>query len=215
MKTWLPMIALCLAAACRGSAPIAGGGPAQGIAAVLIGGRILLPGGEAPSGEITINLEDESAQGEIYRLRVLPRQARLYQVEPGSYRLSPTRSLFGAPEATLEVRVAGRSFRAPFPRELLRESSVSVKPKRIVALGVLEARLSGSPPGEATSLSVSLDNGIEARRRLVETAIHNMMDPSVPSAERERAISWTKALDQSLQDLLTESQRAPLYKLSP
>ena len=138
----------------------------------------------------------------------------LYQVEPGSYRLSPTRTFFGSPNDMLEVRVAGRVFRTPFPRELLRGASVSVRPKRVVALGVLQARLTKAP-GQEPSLSVSLDDSIEARRRLIETIIHNMMDTTVPVAERESAISWTKALDQGLQDLLTESQRGPLYKLSP
>jgi len=216
MRTALPLLALCLiSSACRGTAPALNGTPERGISAVIIGGRFVIPAGEARSAQMAVNLEGEGADGETYRLRILPKRPMLYQIEPGSYRLSPTRTMFGTPQAELKVVIQGRSYRARVPREILRQSAVSVKPRRIVALGVIEAKLSAAAPGQQPTLAISFDDSITTRRRLVETVIHNMMDSSVPADERESAIAWTRALDLSLQELSSTSERAPLYKLSP
>jgi hypothetical protein len=217
MKAALPAVFACLlAAACRGEAPIVNSGPSLGISAVIAGARVILPGGgEATAGEIDVNLESEDAEGEVYRLRLRPGRPQLLQIEPGSYRLSPVRSFFGSPRGELRVKTGSQALRAPFPRELRRESAVSVKSKRIVSLGIVVARVERALPGQEPSVSVSLDDSIQTRRHIVETVIHGMMEPDVPAAERESAIAWTNGLDRCLQDLLTQTQRAPLYKLAP
>lgn len=203
----------CLA--CRGTAPGVNGRPEDGVASVIIAGKIILPDGEAKSGGITINLEGDGEGADSYRLKVLPRQAQLFQVEPGTYRLSPTRSLLGTHQASLKIRIEGRTYRVPFPREILRANAVTIKPRKIAALGVLEARLSKALPGRPARIDLRLDDSVDARRNLVEGLIRSMMDPDVSVEKRENAISWIRALDQSLLDLLSESERKPLYKLAP
>lgn len=203
-----------LAAACRGTSPAIGHNAERGMASVLIGTRIVLPTGETRSGRAWLNLEGEGAHadGEVYRLALVPGLPMLYQIEPDNYHLEPTRSIFGSQQDTLKVAIGDDSYRIPFPRDVLRKAAIPVKPGKIVSLGILEVRLAAALPGREPSINVWLDDTVPARRRLVEQAIHEMMDPEAPFAYRENAISWMKALDMTLVDLTSESQQAPLYK---
>lgn len=211
----MPAALFCLvAAACRGAVPTVNGRPEAGISSVIIGSRIILPAGETRHGKMTVNLEDDDGT-EVYRLPLLPQQALFYQVEPGTYHLSPTRSFFGGHQAMLKVSIEGRTYKVPFPRDILRRPPVTVKPRKAVSLGVLEVKLSKALPGREARLEVRLDGSVETRRRLVQDLVRSMMDPAVPVQERESAIAWTRALDQTLLDLLSENERKPLYKLSP
>jgi hypothetical protein len=217
MKNTLALIAAALAlAGCAGTTPAANSMPGQGMSAVIVAGRFILPTGETRSGSMVLNFEGEGGrQAEIYRLNLLPGEASLYQVEPGVYHINPTRNLFGYHRPGVKVQIEGRVYEAPFPKELLRKSSIEVKSKKIVALGVVEARVSSALPGQQPSLRVRIDDSVNARRQLVSQVIHNMMDPNVPAQTRESAIAWSRALESSLMDLLSESERAPLYKRAP
>ena len=211
------LLAVLLLAGCRGTVPAKNGKPEQGIAAVLIGGRIILPTGEIQDGSLFINLEGEGGrEAEVYRLPVPPQQAVLYQVEPGNYRLAPTRSIFGRHQASLKIIANGRRLSAPFPREVLRKPKIPIRPTRIVSLGVLEAQVMAPrrPSGEP-AVRVRLDDSIETRRRLVERTIRDMMNPEADRDIRDSAVSWTRALENSLSELLAETQRSPLFKPSP
>ena len=42
-----------------------------------------------------------------------------------------------------------------------------------------------------------------------------MMDPSVHAEDRESAIAWSRALQNALMDLVSETERAPLFKGAP
>lgn len=201
-------------AGCRGTIPELHGTPEAGISSVVIGGRIVLPTGETSSGRLHLNLEMEGGgrEAEVYRLPVVPQRSLLYQVEPGVYRLAPTRNLLGFHQARLKVRIEGHTYRVPFPKEILRKPVVDIKPAKIVSLGVLEARVTSTGPGKPPLVRVRLDDSVEARRLIVQDLIRNMMDPRASRDLRESAISWTRALDQTLNELLSERQRIPLYK---
>lgn len=210
-----PALAACvLSAACMGSSPAIGHNPERGLASVLIGARLALPSGQTRSGQVWINLEGEGnrGDGEIYRLAADPGLPMLYQVEPDAYRLSPTRSIFGKPQAALKARIEDRTYYAPFPRDILRKAAIDIKPSKIVSLGILEVRLTSSMPGRAPTIKASLDDSVAARRKLVEDAIRAITDPTAPVAYRENAIDWSKALDMTLIGLASESEAAPLYK---
>lgn len=217
MKGALGLAVLILSAAgCRGTVPRASGGPEQGISSVVIGGRIQGPSGQALPGRLVINFESEGGrQAQVYRLPVKPGEVLLYQIEPGIYHLAPTRSLLGGHQPFLSVRIAGRAYPVAFPRELLRKPAVGVRPRKIVALGVLEARWTPELPGRKTELKVALDDSLAARRGLVESLVSDMMNPSAPQRLRDNLVAWTHALDQALVDLSSEAERAPLFKPSP
>lgn len=205
-----------LVAGCSGTTPTLRGVPEQGIAAVLIGGRFLAPSGETLSGELSLNLEGEGGRrAEVYRLAVRPGQNLLYQIEPGLYRLGPTRSLLGRPQAQLEVRIEGGLYRIPFPRDILRTPALDVKPKKIVPIGIVEVRLEPPLPGRPPSVKVRLDDSAQTRRRIVQDVIREMMDPAAPAKTRESAVAWSRALQNSLLELLSEDERPPLYKAAP
>lgn len=211
-----PALGALLLCSCRGTVPNVDGNPEEGISSIVIGGRIVTSSGETASGKMWINFEtDGGEQAQIYRLPVRPQQALLYQVEPGVYHIAPTRNLFGFAQPTLTVKALGRTFRVPFPRDLLRKSDIEVKPTKIVPLGILEAVVETPLPGRPATMRMRLDDSMEARRDLLQSLIHAMMDPNAPTSVRMSAISWTRALDQSLVDVLAEPQRAPLYKAAP
>lgn len=214
MRRFLTALAVSSAlAGCAGTNPEINGLPEQGMSAVIIGGRFLLPTGETRKGTTYLNLEGEGGrQAEVYRLRLFPRQSLLYHVEPGVYRISPTRSIFGFHRKTMKVKIDGVSYQMPFPREILRKSSIDIKPKKIVALGVLEAKVSAALPGQHPLLRVRLDDSIDARRQLVQDVIHQMMDPAASLETRESAIAWSRALENSLMELVAESERSPTFK---
>lgn len=209
-------ILACLAAgfgACRGSVPPREGRPEPGKSAVLIGGRLILPSGQSYTGSLAINLEGEGTRlVETYRLPVSLKRTLLYQIEPGLYRLRPTRSIWGGHQPELRVEIEGVEYRVPFPREIMRKDAIEVKHGKAVAIGVLEARLSPALPGQESSVKVRLDDSVEARRDMVEKLIREMMDPQTPTAVREHAISWSRALERALIELAAETERPKLYK---
>lgn len=202
-----------LLAGCAGRVPPAGGVPIPGMAGVLIGGRFILPTGETRNGRMYVNLEGEGGRlAENYRIPINAKESALYQLEPGMYRVTPTRNTFGFYGKTVKVRIEGRTYTAPFPRELLRLGAVDAKPRKILTLGVLEAKLDAALPGQRPILRLRLDDSITARRNLVQEVIREMMDPNASLETREAAIAWSRALENNLMDLLSESERHPLYK---
>ena len=150
--------AAALASGCSGTVPKLRGAPEQGVSAVLVGGRFVLPTGETGTGRLSVNFEGEGGRrAEVYRLPIRPRETLLYQVEPGLYRLSPTRGLFGFHQATLKVRVEDATYRLPFPRDILRKQAYDIKPKKIIAIGVFEAMVQPALPGQRPTIKVRLE----------------------------------------------------------
>ncbi len=215
MKGW-GLAGLAALAACRGTAPRPEHTPEHRFAAVVMGGRIILQTGEAQRGEVAINLEGEGGrQAMNYRLAVPAGRAALYPVEPGIYRLTPTRSLLGGHQDHMPLWVESDSYRAPFPRDILRKRPFEIRPKRITALGILEARLTLDPRTRQPRATVRLDESVEARRRVVQELIQSMMSPATPAEERKLTIGWSQALDTALSEIIAETQRAPLFKPAP
>jgi hypothetical protein len=206
------LAAILVLSACRGTVPDRDAPPEQAISAILIGGRMLLPSGETRQGSTNINFETEGgSQAEVYRLPVSGGEDFLYLIEPGTYRLYPTRSIFGFYQANMSVRIEGRTYKLPFPRDIQRLEPYVIKPSKILALGVLEAKVMPALPGHKPEIRVRLDDSIAARRKLVQDTIHEMMDPTRSLDTRESAISWSRGLQNSLQDILSEEDRRPLY----
>lgn len=208
--------AVAVLSACQGTVPERDAPPEQAISAVLIGSRFLLPSGQTYSGRTHINFESEGGRrAEVYRLPVTGGENFLYLVEPGVYRIAPTRSIFGFYQETMKVVVDGRTYRLPFPRDLLRQTPYTVKASKIMAMGILEARVMPALPGQRPQLRVRLDDSVEARRKVVQDTIHDMMDPRLSSDTRESAISWVRALQNSLMEILSEEEKRTLYKPAP
>ena len=114
----------------------------------------------------------------------------------------------------LTVKLEGSTYKVPFPRTSC-ANRLRPQAQKIIAIGIVEAKLSTALPGQKAALRVRIDDSIDARRSLVQDLIHEMMDPSASLEVREGAISWSRALETSLMDLLSESQRSPLYKPAP
>jgi hypothetical protein len=204
-----------LGAGCSGSIPLRNGRPEQGIAAIILGARFITPAGETQSGVFHVNLEgQDSMRSETYRVPVLPHQTMLYQVEPDVYRFNVTRNWLGWPQPRLKVRIAGRTYRMPFPREVLRKPPLDIKGKKVFSVGVFEVKLQQALPSQAPKVTVNIDDSIPTRRQLVQDVIHQMMDTSIPVEERETAIAWSRALQNALLSILSEAEteRAPLFK---
>lgn len=198
--------------ACRGTVPRLNGAPEAGIAAVLVGCRVTLPTGETSSGSVALNLEGEQGNGETYRLPLTPGRPLLYLVEPGMYRLAPTRSIFGFHQENLKVVIEGRSYSVPFPRDILRKAAMDIRPSKVVAIGVLDVKLTRLQ-NRGTTVRVFLDDGPDARRALVQREIKMMMDLSAPAEDRSSAQAWTRGLTDQLTQIVTEVQRGPAYRL--
>jgi hypothetical protein len=115
----------------------------------------------------------------------------------------------------MRIVIEGRVYKVPFPRDILRKPAIDIKPTKIVALGVLDIKIDARMPGRPVTVKVVLDDSVETRRQLVQEKIRAMMDPSVPAVDRMNAIAWTKGLDQTLSQLLTEAQRPPAYRPAP
>jgi hypothetical protein len=214
ITTVLCAAVLFAVAACRGSAPLYYGESNLGFSAILLKARILLPSGETEDGRITMNLESEDGD-ERYRVSFLPGKTSLLRVEPGLYRLYPPRDLFGFPQTQVKVRIQNHTYTVPFPREILRMESFSVKPAKAAPLGILEARLIPMGLKERGKVVLRFDHGVATRRALVEDVIGKMMDPKTPQDVRESAISWTRALEQALVKIQGEEERQPTFKPSP
>lgn len=215
MKKALLLTAALTLAACRGTVPPRDVPPEQSIAAILIGGRMILPTGESRDASTVVNFESEGGEaGEVYRIPIKGGQNFLYLVEPGTYRILPTRSLIGYYQESMKVVIEGRTYRLPFPRELLRLDPYKVKSSKIVTLGVIEARVMPALPGRKPEIRVRLDDSVATRRAIVQDMIREMMDPTRPLDARASAISWSRALQNSLLDILSEQQKPLTYKLA-
>ena len=200
-------------AACRGTVPDRNAPPEQAISAILIGCKTLLPSGETRNSRVQINFESEGGrQAEIYRLPLSGGENYLYLVEPGLYRIAPTRSIFGSYQADMNVVIEGRGYRLPFPRDLLRQHAYEIRPGKIISLGVLEAQVMPALPGQKPGIRVRLDDSPQARRNVVQNAIRDMMDPRKSTEVRESALAWSRSLQINLMDLLAEEDQRQLYK---
>lgn len=202
---------LCTSAGCRGTYPAKNEDPSLGVSAILVRGRVLLPTGETQSGKLLLNLESE---GERYRVRFPPKETTLYIVEPGVYRLYPTRNIFGGPQDKLKIVVNGRSYRVAFPRDILRRDPIAIKPGKIASIGALEAKLVPNAGKPGFKIEVTLDDGIETRRQLVQDMISRMMDPDAAPSQRENAVTWTRALEQALVQIQGSNETKPAFKPS-
>ncbi|MBI5243890.1 MAG: hypothetical protein HY922_09460 [Elusimicrobia bacterium] len=209
---------ICLAAltcsGCRGTAPRYYGEATRGFSAVLVRSRILAPTGETNDGAAALNLESEDGD-ERYRLNLQPGQTSLFRVEPGIYRLVATRSFFGSPQPRVRVRIQGRSYLVDFPRDVMRMEAIQIKSDKIIPLGVLEIRLIAAERGERPKVVLRFDRGIAARRSLVEDVIAKLMDIKTPLRIRNKAITWTRALEQALVKIQGEEERPPAFKPFP
>jgi hypothetical protein len=212
---------ICLAAAltlaaCRGTVPDRDAPPEQRISAIVIGARFILPSGETRNGSMAVNLEtDGGSSAEVYRLPLKGAENFLFLVEPGVYRLAPTRSVFGFYQPSMSVVIEGRRYRVPFPRDMQRLNAYTIKPSKILALGVLEVRVLPALPGRKPEVRMRLDDSVLSRRKVVQDTIREMMDPTSTSEARESSISWSRALQVSLMDILSEEEHRPLYTPAP
>ena len=194
---------------CRGTAPELYGSAALGYSAMLVRARIIVPDGETRDGMMWLNLESAT---ERYRVPIRASETALVRIEPDQYRVHPTRNSLGFVQSQLRVKIAGRTYHVPFPRDILRKDPIEVKPTKVVALGVLEARLLPIQRGRAQRVEVRLDDSNEARRHLIEDMIGRMMDANAALVVRDSAISWTRALEQALVLVQGEAERKPTYK---
>ena len=211
-RTILPVV-IMLFAACRGTVPERNAPPEQSISAILIGCKTILPSGETRNGRIVVNFESEGGrEAEVYRLPLISGENYLYLIEPGHYRIAPTRSIFGSYQAEMNVIIEGRSYRLPFPRDLLRQHAYEIRPGKITSMGVMEALVMPALPGQKPTIRVRLDDSPQARRNVVQNAIRDMMDPRKSTEVRESALAWTRSLQVSLMDLLAEEEQRPAYK---
>jgi hypothetical protein len=201
---------LLLASACRGSKPVRFGESKFGFSAVILRGRIITPTGEIKEGRMSLNLESESADN--YRLNFEPGETTVLRVEPDIYRLHPTRSIFGRVQRQLTVVIAGRAFRVPFPRSILRREQVDLRPTKVAAIGILEAKLMPIQKGKPPKIVVRLIDDIDTKRELLEEVIEKMMDPRVSVSIRSASVSWTRAIEDSLIDLQGLGNEEPAYK---
>jgi hypothetical protein len=213
MKRVILFAGILLAAACRGTVPERNAPPEQAISAILLGCKTILPSGETRNGRIIVNFESEGGrQAEVYRLPLSGGENYLYLIEPGLYRIAPTRSIFGFYQPVMNVVIEGRVYSLPFPRDLLRQHAYDIKPGKITALGSLEATVLPALPGQKPSIRVRLDDTTQARRNVVQSLIRDMMDPRKTSDVRESSIAWSRALENSLMELLAEDEHRQLYK---
>jgi len=209
-------VAVLLLCACSGTVPERDAPPERGFAAILIGGRMILPSGESRDGVAPIDFETKNggADAETYELPIPAADVAFYRVEPGVYGLAPTRNFFGTSRGVMTVRIADREYTTSFPRELMRPS-FDAKPRKVVVVGVLETTVLPALPGQKPQLRVRLDDSATARRELVQSMIRTMMDPNQSNAARDNAVSWSHALQEQLQAVLAEETRRPLYESAP
>ena len=213
MRRLLLAFSVLAFASCRGTVPERNAPPEQAISAILIGCKTTLPSGETRNGRIIVNFESEGGrQAEVYRLPLHGGENYLYLIEPGIYRIAPTRSIFGFYRPTMNVVIEGRTYSLPFPRDLLRQHAYEIKPGKITAMGSLEATVMPALPGQKPTIRVRLDDSTQARRNVVQSTIRDMMDPRKSSEVRESSIAWSRALQNSLMELLAEEQQRQLYK---
>ena len=213
MNRVLLLAGILLAASCRGTIPERNAPPEQAISAILIGCKLILPSGETRNGRTYLNFESEGGrQAEVYRIPLSGGENYLYLIEPGIYRITPTRSIYGFYRPTMSVVVEDRTYTLPFPRELLRQHAYEIKPGKITAVGSLEAKVMPALPGQKPTIRVRLDDSTQARRNVVQAIIHDMMDPRKATDVRESALAWSRALQISLMELLSEEEKRQIFK---
>lgn len=216
MRRLLLAAAVLALAACRGTVPERNAPPEQAISAILINCKTILPAGETRNGRVTINFESEGGrQAEVYRLPLQSGENYLFLVEPGIYRIAPTRSMFGFYQPMMKVLIEGRAYSLPFPRDLLRQHAYEIKPGKITSMGSLEAKVMPALPGQKPTIRVRLDDSPQARRTAVQTAIRDMMDPRKSLEVRESALAWSRALQNSLMEMVAEEEQRRTYKPTP
>lgn len=210
----LAVVSLAVGAAgCSGTVPRFEGTPERNIGGIIIGARGIVATGETRYGGATLNLEGEGGRrAHIYRLPIKFGEPKLFRIEPGTYRLAPERSNLGYHRKYLEVMVEGRIYRLPFPRDIMRKDDIKVPQRKIVPLGIIEARIVPALPGKKPELRIRFDDSLKTRRRLVEDMIRKMTDPRVPLKERQSVLSWAKALDRALMNLAAQRKKSPLFK---
>ncbi|MBI5201684.1 MAG: hypothetical protein HY925_08880 [Elusimicrobia bacterium] len=209
MRPLFALFFVALLAGCQGSIPPSRGDGRLGYGAILVQGRVATPAGETRRARVALNLESDDHR---YIIPFTPGTTSLFVVPAGTYRLMPLRGPFGVTEKTLQIVIENRVLRVPFPRDVLRKDPLEVGPDRIVPIGVLNVDAERDPGDRRVSVKIKLDDGRDARRRLVQDKISSMMDARVPAAQREEAINWTKALDQALVAVEADpDERAP-YK---
>jgi len=209
-------VAVLILCACSGTVPERDAPPERGFAAILIGGRMILPSGESRDGVAPIDFETKNggADAETYELPIPAADVAFYRVEPGVYGLAPTRNFFGTSRSLMTVRIADREYTTAFPRELMRPS-FDAKPRKVVVVGVLETTVLPALPGQKPQVRVRLDDSPTARRELVQSMIRTMMDPNQSNTARDNAVAWSHALQEQLQAVLAEETRRPLYESAP
>ena len=62
------------------------------------------------------------------------------------------------------------------------------------------------------SMRVRLNYCPQARGNVVQSIIHDMMDPRKSTEVRESALAWSRALQISLMDLLAEEEQRQIFK---
>jgi hypothetical protein len=153
---------------------------------------------------VRVNLEGEGDGANTYRLILDSQQPRLYQIEPGRYRLGPTRGYFGSPKPTLAVTSEGADLKPPFPREWMSESSFRARPSKISSMGIIEVIVDPAAKAAAPSVSLRFDDSVQTRRSLIEGMIHAMMDSQASPADRAEAIAWSRPLEEALINIQAE-----------
>jgi len=212
MKKTVPLFLACWVAGCQGSTPARNAtGTSISSSAILVRARLSLPSGELHSGYIDFDIESDARD---YRLRALPGTS-LYVVEPGAYRFSPVRGLFGKVKDELRIDFNGRTYKIAFPLALLRHNSIVVKPRRIVSLGILEAKLERVSGSLEPKVTFSLLEDPTTQKSLVEDMIHKMMDKSTDPEMRDTAVAWSRALEEALVQLQEVQDASPTFKPGP
>ena len=211
--------AAALAAGCAaGNVPSTAAGSTElEASALLIATRFVLPTGETRNGLVELGLESETSReaGQepiFYRLPLTGGESFLFRVEPGFYRFAPTRTWTGGQRTELLATIEGREYRMPFPRELLRLRSFEMKATKAVAVGVLEAKVLASLPGQKGTLKITVDDSVTARRFVVQSLIRQLMDPRRPAEQQASAARWSRALQNMLMELHSADEPRPSYK---
>jgi hypothetical protein len=205
-----------LASGCRAGTPVFDEGPEHRYAAVVIGSRIVLPTGETNTGGLMLDLEGEGGrEANSYRLEIPAGRSMLYPVEPGIYRLTPTRSIFGWHQSQMRITADDFVYKTPFPPQIMRKSAIDLRPKKVISLGIIEARFVADPVKKEARIVVRIDESVAARREAVQQIIHDMASAETPAEERDRDFAWAGSLEDCLIGLQAENEQKPLFKSSP
>ena len=95
---------------------------------------------------------------------------------------------------------------------ILRRGTLTVRPHRVVPIGVLEATIERPPGSRRPRVTVRLDDSPSARRKLVEQKIEHMLDPRIPLEIRDTAVTWSRALNEALLEVSADDGKGPAFK---